>query len=119
MGENVPPLEENTDLSEFNLERAQLLLRLFYGDYLHQNNGLYLERGFTEDAIWQRRWIRLAAQSASWFATPSGVVGRCFTDILAAEWQGFLVGVGNPRDPLYSSTSFLHLESAGPGISGR
>ena len=51
MGENVPPLEENTDLSEFNLERAQLLLRLFYGDYLHQNNGSHLDGGVADDAI--------------------------------------------------------------------
>ena len=29
-------------------------------------------------------------QSASWYATPSGAVGRRFTAILAAEWRGVI-----------------------------
>ena len=41
---------------------------------------------FTEDYVWRR----LAAQSASWYATPSGAVGRRFTEILAADWRGVL-----------------------------
>ena len=43
-----------------------------------------------DDAIWQRHSRRLAAQLASWYATPSGVVGRRFTAILTAEWRGVL-----------------------------
>ena len=50
--------------------------------------GLHLDVGVADDAIWQRRWRRLAAQSARWYATPSGAVGHRFTAILSAEWRG-------------------------------
>ena len=35
-------------------------------------------------------WRRLAAQSASWYATPSGAVGRRFTAIMGVGWQGLI-----------------------------
>ena len=43
-----------------------------------------------DDAIWQRCWRQLAAQSDSWYTTPSGAVGHRFTAILAAKWRGVL-----------------------------
>ena len=66
MGEDMPPLEENSDLPYFTPGRAHLLLQRIYGDFMHQNDGSYLDGGFTDDAIWKRRWCRLAAKSASW-----------------------------------------------------
>ena len=85
VGEDLSPPEENTDLPDFTPERTHLLLRGVYGDFPHYNNGLHLDGGVTDDAIWKRRWSRLAAQLASWDTTPSGEVGRHFTAILSAE----------------------------------
>ena len=43
----------------------------------------------------------IAAQSASWYATPSGAVGRRFTAILAAEWRRVLARIWNSERPLF------------------
>ena len=56
--------------------------------------------GIADDAAWQRRWRRLAAQSASWYSTPSGAVGCHFTAILAAEWRGVISRSWNSERPL-------------------
>ena len=79
----APPPKENADLSEFTPERAHILFQEVYGAFPCHNKGSYLDGGVEENAIWQRRWRRLAAQSASWYATPTGAVGRRFTAILA------------------------------------
>ena len=85
MGEYATSPEENVDLPGFTPERAHLFLQGVYGDFPHHNDESHLDRGIADDAVWQRCWRRLAAQSASWYATPSGAVGRRFTAILAAE----------------------------------
>ena len=51
---------------------------------------MHLDGGVADDAIWQRCWRRLAAQSVIWFATPTKAVGRRFADILVVEWQGVI-----------------------------
>ena len=98
-GDSTPP-EENADLLGFTLERAHLFLQGVYGDFPHHNNASHLDGGIADDAAWQRRWRRLAAQSASWYATPSGAVGRRSTAILAAEWRGVLSRSWNSKRPL-------------------
>ena len=60
-----------------------------------------------DDAIWQRCWRQLATELASWYATTSGAVGRQFTAILAAEWQGVLGRSWNSERPLVFSHVFL------------
>ena len=90
MGGESTPQEENTDLLGFTPERVHLLLQGVYGELLHHNDRSHLDGGIQDNTAWQRRWRRLAAQSSSWYATPSGVVGRRFTAILAAEWQGVI-----------------------------
>ena len=84
---------------------VHLFLQGVYGDFPHHNDGAHLDGGIADDAAWQRSWRQLAAQSASWYATPSGAVGRRFTAILAAEWRGLSTGVGTLRDPLSLPTS--------------
>ena len=98
-GDATPP-EEEVDLLGFTPERAHLLLQGVYGDFLHHNYGSHLEGGIAGDAEWQRRWRRLAAQSDSYYATPSGAVGRRFTAILAAEWREVLNRSCNSKRPL-------------------
>ena len=96
----MPPPEENADLWEFTPKRAHLLLQGFYGDFLHHNYESQLHRGIADDALWKSCWCGLAAQSAIWYATPSGAVGRHFTEILAAEWQEVIGRSWNSNRPL-------------------
>ena len=84
MGGALPPPEENADLSELTPKIAHLLLQEVYGDFPHHKDGLHLDGGIVDDALWQRSWRRLEVQSASWYATPTGAVGRHYTSILAA-----------------------------------
>ena len=99
----MPPLEENADLPNFTPESVHLMLQGIYGDYPHQNEGSHLDGGVADNAIWQCCWRRLAAQSDSRYATPSGVVGRQFTAILAEEWRGVLGRIWNSKRPLIFS----------------
>ena len=119
-GDATPP-EENADLPGFTPERAHLLLQVVYGDFPHHNDGSPLDRGIADDTAWQRSWRRLAAQSASWYATPSGAVGRRFTAILAAEWRGVLDRSWNSERPLAFAHAMLTktLGVAGPRRSGQ
>ena len=105
VGSALPPLEENADLSDFTPELAHLLLREVYGDFPHHKDRSHLDGGFADDAIWQRRWFRLAAQSASWYATPTVAVGRRFTAILDVEWWGVIYWSWNSKIPL----GFAHI----------
>ena len=78
-----------------------------YGDFLHRNNGTYLDEGVLEDAIWQRRWRRMAAKSASWYVKPYGAVGDRFIEILATERQGVFKMIWNFERPLVFAHIFL------------
>ena len=84
-GGNSTPLEENADLPGFHPESAHLLLQGVYGYFPHHNDRSHLDGGITDGAAWQRRWRRIAAQSASWYATPFGAVGHRFMAILVAK----------------------------------
>ena len=83
-GGGSPP-EENVDIPDFTPERVHLLFWGFYGEFPQHNDGSHLDDGVTDDTIWQLCWRRLAAQWASWYATPTGAVGHRFTVILAVE----------------------------------
>ena len=98
-GGSTPP-EEKVDLPGFTPESAHLLLQGVYEHFPHHNAGSRLYGGIMNDSVWQSHWRRLAAPSASWYATPSGSVGCRFTAILAAEWQGFLNRSLNSERPL-------------------
>ena len=100
MGGDATPPEENSDLPGFTPESVHLLLQEVYGDFPHHNNESYLDVVIKDDAVWQSHWRRLAPQSASWYATPSGAVGRRFTEILAVEWRRFLNMSWNYERPL-------------------
>ena len=99
----MSPLEENADIPDFTTQRMHLLLQEVYGDFLHHNDGSHLDRGVPDDTIWQRRWRRIAAQLASWYATPSGAVGSCFVAVLDAEWWSILSISWNSEIPLVFS----------------
>ena len=105
-GGRAPP-RGNVDLPVFALELVRLLLQEVYEDFPHHNDGSHLEGVITDDALWQHRWRRLDDQSASWYNTPSGAVGRCFMAILAAEWQGLLGRTWNSERPLVFAHAVL------------
>ena len=107
MGRGVPPPEINADLPDFTPECVHLLLREVYGDFPHHNDGLHMDREVADDTIWQRRWRRIATQLASWYATTSVAVGRPSWPSWQRNGGRFSLGVGNPRNPLSSPTSFL------------
>ena len=94
---------ENADLPGFHPECAHLLLQAVYLYFPHHNDGSHLDGGIADNDVWQHYWRRLAAMSASWYATPSGAVGRRFTEILAAEWRGVLNRSWNSERPLVFS----------------
>ena len=100
MGVEMPPLEGNADLPYFTPGRAHLLLWEVYGDFPDHNNGLYLDGGVVDDAIWKCRCRRISTQSDSWYDTPSGAVGCRFTAMLEAEWRGVLGRSWNSERPL-------------------
>ena len=84
-GGACPLPEENAYLPGFAPESVHMLLQGAYGYFPHHNDESHLDGEIMDDDVWQRRWRRLAAHLASWYATPSGAVGRRFTEILAAE----------------------------------
>ena len=88
------------DLLEFTPSRAHLLLAGVFGDHPHNNNTAHLDRGVLDDAVLQRHWCLMAAQSASWYSTPQGVLGHRFMDLLAEEWRGVLKRSCNSDRPL-------------------
>ena len=99
VGGDATSPEESADLPGFTLEGAHLLLKGVYGDLPHYNNGSHLDGGIMDNTAWQNCWRRLSAYSASWYATPSGAVGRHLTAILAAEWWGVLNRSWNSEIP--------------------
>ena len=95
-----PSIEEGADLQRFTPAREHLLLREVYGDFPPHNKRTHLKEGVPDDTIWQSRWEKLAAQSASWYSTPHGKVGQRFTAVLAEEWRGLLYCKWNSEQPL-------------------
>ena len=86
----MPLQEERAELTDFTPNRVHLLLKGFYVDYPHHKNGIHLEGGVLDDAVWQCCWHQLDAQLARWYATSSELIGCGFTEILATEWKGVL-----------------------------
>ena len=99
MGADVPPQEENADLTDFTTETVNLLLQGVYGDFYHYNDRSDPDRGVPNDTVWQRHWHWMDAQLVSWYNTPSGEVGCQFREILAAELQGVIERSWNSEIP--------------------
>ena len=95
-----PSTEEGADLQGFTPAKSHLLLREVYGNFPHQKDGTHLARGFPYNIMWKSCWRRLAAQSASWYSTHPGKVGRWFTTVLAEKWRRVLNQKYNSKRPL-------------------
>ena len=79
------PQENGADLPEFALSRANLLLWEVYLDHPNHKNGLQLDGGVADDAVWQRHWYQMATKSVIWYTTPQGSVGHHFMEFLVEE----------------------------------
>ena len=58
-GPAVTP-DAGADLPGYFVTAADRLLDSAYGDHVHDNAGTHLQGGFSDDALWQRRWRRMA-----------------------------------------------------------
>ena len=67
-------MEESADLKDFTPAKAHLSLRRVYGDSSHHDDRMNLTGEDLDDTIWKIRWKKLAAQSASWYSTPPGML---------------------------------------------
>ena len=65
-----------------------LCLREVYGDWVHVNPGIHLNRGIRDDSAWQAWWRDLAVMPSRRYDAPSGRVGRRFVGTLREELKG-------------------------------
>ena len=89
--------DEGGDLPGFFPSRVHQLLVEVYGYCLHHNNGMHLDVGILDNALWKCRWRSLDAQLAKWYATPLGDVGIHFLSFLVSEWRGVLDWICNSK----------------------
>jgi hypothetical protein len=66
----VITLEEGADLLDYVPTEAKKLLDGVYGDHVHDNDGLQLDRGVDEDKLFQRYWRQVASISPVLYAVP-------------------------------------------------
>ena len=52
--ENIPP--DSSDLPDYTLTEVDKIFDEVFGDHIHQNPGLHLDGGITDDATWQSYW---------------------------------------------------------------
>ncbi|KAI2510018.1 hypothetical protein MHU86_4444 [Fragilaria crotonensis] len=86
-GPAVTP-DAGADLPGYFVTAADRLLDSAYGDHVHDNAGTHLQGGFSDDALWQRRWRRMAQIATTRYQAPAGRVGRRFIAILTSEFRG-------------------------------
>ena len=99
--------EPGADLPGSEITAADRLLDGVFGDHPHQNSGCHLNGGINDDAVWQRRWKRVAQLPTSLYAAPKGKVGRRFVSTLAAEFRGVRDRQWNSERPLIFAAVIL------------
>ncbi|KAI2506100.1 hypothetical protein MHU86_8331 [Fragilaria crotonensis] len=98
-GPAVTP-DAGADLPGYFVTAADRLLDSAYGDHVHDNAGTHLHGGFSDDALWQRRWRRMAQIATTRYQAPAGRVGRRFIAILTSEFRGVRERRWNSERPL-------------------
>ena len=79
--------------------------RFTHGEAAQEEGQRAIKEG-AQDAVWKSCWHWLAAQSATWYATPPpppGEVGCQFTTVTSAELQGVINQKWNSKQPLVFS----------------
>ena len=105
--------DEGADLPGYIVTEADQLLDTAYGDHVHDNAGTHLNGGVANDALWQRRWRRMAQLATTRYQAPPGKVGRRFLTILVAEFRGVRDRLWNSERPLVFVATVLQTT---PGV---
>ena len=92
---------------------ADRLLDTAIGDHVHENAGIHLDGGIATDALWQRRWRRMALIATTRYQAPACKVGRRFLTILVAEFRGARERLWNSERPLVFVATVLQTT---PGV---
>ena len=92
--------DAGADLPGYGVTAADRLLDSAYGDHVHDNAGTHLQGGFSDDALWQRRWRRMAQIATTRYQAPAGRVGRRFIATLTSEFRGVRERRWNSERPL-------------------
>jgi hypothetical protein len=111
-GPAVTP-DAGADLPGYSVTAADRLLDAAFGDHVHDNDGTHLHGGFSDDALWQRRWRRMAQLATTRYQAPAGRVGRRFLAILTSEFQGVRERRWNSERPLVFVATVLQTT---PGV---
>ncbi|KAI2504762.1 hypothetical protein MHU86_9698 [Fragilaria crotonensis] len=98
-GPAVTP-DAGADLPGYFVTAADRLLDAAYGDHVHDNAGTHLHGDFSDDALWQRRWRKMAQIATTRYQAPAGRVGRRFIAILTSEFRGVRERRWNSERPL-------------------
>jgi hypothetical protein len=61
---------ENGDLPDYIPTDADRMLDAVYGDHIHQNNGMHLTGGISDDALWQDYWRHLVVFPSKAYDVP-------------------------------------------------
>ncbi len=111
-GPAVTP-DAGADLPDYFVTAADRLLDAAFGDHVHDNDGTHLQGGFSDDALWQRRWRRRAQIATTRYQAPAGRVGRRFLAILTSEFRGVRERLWNSERPLVFVATVLQTT---PGV---
>jgi len=71
-----------------------------YGNTMHRNDGRHLTGGIDDDALWQRRYDKVAANSHGMYFPPKGAIGKEVVTTYAAELEGVRKRHWNSKRPL-------------------
>ena len=105
--------DAGADLPGYTVTAADRLLDAAFGDHAHDNDGTHLHGGFSDDALWQRRWRRMAQIATTRYQAPAGRVGRRFLAILTSEFRGVRERLWNSERPLVFVATVLQTT---PGV---
>ena len=105
--------DEGADLPGYTVTAADRLLDAALGDHVHDNAGIHLDGGVATDALWQRRWRRMAQIATTRYQAPPGKVGRRFLTILVSEFCGARERRWNSERPLVFVATVLQTT---PGV---
>ncbi|KAI2493422.1 hypothetical protein MHU86_21121 [Fragilaria crotonensis] len=111
-GPAVTP-DAGADLPGYFVTAADRLLDDALGDHVHDNDGTHLHGDYSDDALWQRRWRRMAQIATTRYQAPAGRVGRRFLAILTSEFRGVRERRWNSERPLVFVATVLQTT---PGV---
>jgi hypothetical protein len=106
-------MEVGADLPGHKSTPADFLLDSVYGDHVHPNDGRHLDGGYSDDPLWQSRWLRMVQLAPIRYAVPKGKVEKRFLVLLTPEFRGVRERRWNSERPLVFAATILQTT---PGV---